>query len=125
MSDNLSFSTLGTDEIMFVLIKTTWTNPGEETKLHFQIIAAPRANVDLDDLRQTIQDDFQEHAEEDHPGASMTVEVFDADHVPEGTIPPDAEVTSSEEVVELAKAISTRSTRTTQNTEEHGQQANE
>lgn len=121
MSENLSFSTLGTEDVMFVLIKTTWTNPEQEPKLHFQMIATPRAYTDLDDLRQTIQDDFQEHAEEEHPGAVMTVEVFDADHVPEGTIPPDADVTSTEEVVELAKAISSRSTGPAQNTEEHDQ----
>src|SRR5438552_1848222 len=37
--------------------------------------------------------------------AVMEVSVWDAAHVPEGVIPEGAEVTSSEEVTELAKAI--------------------
>jgi len=37
---------LGNDQIRFVLVKTTWTNPGEETMLHFQITAALRT-IDL------------------------------------------------------------------------------
>ena len=102
--ESIPFTDLGNDEIQFVLVKTTWTNPGEEAKLHFQIIAAERAIL-LAELQQAIQDDFEEHAEEDHPGATMTVEVWDAAHVPEGVIPEGAEVTSSEEVAELAKAI--------------------
>ena len=102
--ESIPFTDLGNDEIQFVLVKTTWTNPGEEAKLHFQIIAAERA-IPLAELQQAIQDDFEEHAEEDHPGATMTVEVWDAALVPEGVIPKGAEVTSSEEVAELAKAI--------------------
>ena len=35
----------------------------------------------------------------------MTVEVWDAAYVPEGVIPEGAEVTSSNEVAELAMAI--------------------
>ncbi|MBV8695227.1 MAG: hypothetical protein JO183_07050 [Ktedonobacteraceae bacterium] len=95
---------LGNEEIQFVLVRTTWTNPGQEATLHFQIIAVERT-TGLAELQQAIQDDFEEHAEEDHPGATMTVEVWDAAHVPEGMIPEGAEVTSSEEVAELAKAI--------------------
>jgi len=101
---SIPFDSLGNEEIQFVLVKTTWTNPGQEAKLHFQIIAAERT-MDLALLQQAIADDFEEHAEEDHPGATMTVEVWDATHVPEGIIPEDAEVTSSEEVAELALAI--------------------
>ena len=54
---------------------------------------------------QAIAEDFEEHAEEDHPGATMLVEVWDAAHVPEGVIPEGTEVTSYDEVAELAKAI--------------------
>jgi hypothetical protein len=102
--ESIPFTHLGNEQIRFVLVKTAWTNPGQEAKLHFQIIAALRT-TDLTELQQAIQDDFEEHAEEDHPGATMTVEVWDAAHVPEGVIPQGAEVTSSEEVADLATAI--------------------
>jgi len=82
---SIPFTDLGNDQIRFVLVKTTWTNPGQEAKLHFQIIAAER-RTDLAELQQAIQDDFEEHAEEDHPGATMTVEIWDVAHVPEGVI---------------------------------------
>ncbi len=101
---SIPFTDLGNDQIRFVLVKTAWANPGQETTLHFQIIAAERT-TDLAELQQAIQDDFEEHAAEDHPGATMTVRIWDAAAVPEGTIPEGAEVTSSEEVAELAKAI--------------------
>jgi hypothetical protein len=101
---SIPFTDLGDDQIRFVLVKTTWTNPGQEADLYFQIIAAKRT-MDLAELRQAIQDDFEEHAEEDHPGAMMTVEVWDAAQVPKGVIPEGAEVTSSDEVAELAKTI--------------------
>jgi hypothetical protein len=106
MPENASipFTDLGNDQIRFVLVKTTWANPGQKATLHFQIIAAERT-TDLAELQQAIQDDFEEHAEEDHPGATMTVEIWDAAVVPEGAIPDGAEVTSSDEVAELAKAI--------------------
>ncbi len=103
-SESIPFTDLGDDQIRFVLVKTTWTNPGQEAKLHFQIIAAERT-TDLAELQQAIQEDFEAHATEDHPGATMTVEVWDAAHVPERVIPEGAEVTSSEEVADLAKAI--------------------
>ncbi len=102
--ESIPFTDLGNDEIRFVLVKTAWTNPGEEAKLHFQIITAERA-TDLPELQQAIQDDFEAHALQDHLGPLMTVELWDAAHVPEGVIPEGAEVTSSEEVAELAKAI--------------------
>jgi hypothetical protein len=101
---SIPFVDLGNEQIRFVLVKTAWTNPGQEAQLHFQIIAAERT-TDLDDLRQAIAGDFEEHAQEDHLGATMTVEVWDAALVPDGTIPEGAEVTSSEEVAQLAKAI--------------------
>ena len=101
---SIPFTDLGNEEIQFVLVKTTWANPGEVAKLHFQIIAAERT-TDLAELKQAIQDDFEEHTEEDHPGATMTVEVWNAARVPKDTIPDGAEVTSSDEVAELAKAI--------------------
>ncbi len=102
--ESIPFTDLGNEQIRFVLVKTAWTNPGQATQLHFQIIAAERT-TDLAELRQAIAEDFEEHAEEDHPGATMLVEVWDAAHVPEGVIPEGAEVTSSDEVAELAKAI--------------------
>lgn len=101
---SIPFTDMGNDQIRFVLVKTTWTNPDQEAMLHFQIIAA-ESTQDLAELRQAIQDDFEEHAEEDHPGATMTVEVWDAAQVPKDAIPDGAEVTSSDEVAELAKAI--------------------
>ena len=101
---SIPFTDLGNDQIKFVLVKTTWTNLDQDAKLHFQINAAERT-TDLAELQQAIQDDFEEHAEEDHPGATMTVEVWDAAQVPKGVIPEGAEVTSSDEVAELAKTI--------------------
>ena len=62
--ESIPFTDLGNDEIRFVLVKTAWTNPGEEAKLHFQIITAERA-TDLPELQQAIQDDFEAHAIED------------------------------------------------------------
>lgn len=102
--ESIPFDSLGNEQIRFVLVKTAWTNPGQEAKLHFQIIAVERT-TDLSELQQAIQDDFEVHASEDHPGAAMTVEVWDAAFVPEGVIPEGAEVTSSDEVADLAKAI--------------------
>ncbi|MBO0780399.1 MAG: hypothetical protein J2P37_16355 [Ktedonobacteraceae bacterium] len=46
---HIPFDSLGNEEIRFVLIKTTWTNPDQEAKLHFQIIAAERT-TDLAEL---------------------------------------------------------------------------
>ena len=65
--ESIPFTDLGNDQIMFVLVKSAWTNPGQEAKLDFQIIAAERT-TDLVELQQAIQDDFEAHAAEDHPG---------------------------------------------------------
>lgn len=106
MTDPVQFTQLGNEQVMFVLVKTTWAAAGKAPSLHFQIIATPR-ETDLDDLRQAIQDDFETHAQEDHHGSTMTVEVYDADHVPDGVMPDDAVVTSSPEASALAEAIGT------------------
>ena len=102
--ESIPFTDLGNEQIRFVLVKTAWTNPGQAAQLHFQIIAVERT-IGLAELRRAIQEDFEKQAEEDHPGATMLVAVWDAAHVPEEVIPEGAEVTSSDEVAELAKTI--------------------
>jgi hypothetical protein len=71
---SIPFDSLGNEEIQFVLVKSTWTNPGQEATLHLQIIAVERT-MDLAELQQAIADDFEEHARSDHPGATIIVEV--------------------------------------------------
>ena len=102
MEEQTRFSQLGNDTIRFVLVKTTW--PGTDRPPHFQLTAALRERS-LEEVQQVIQDDFDQHAAEEHPGTVMAVEVFDADAVPEGTMPPGTEATSTQEIVDLARAI--------------------
>ena len=98
-----SFHQLGNEQIRFILVKTTWPREPEKPA-HFQLIAALRERS-LEDIRQAIQDDFDEHSAEEHPDRPMLVEVFDAGQLPPGTMPPGAEATSTQEIVDLARAI--------------------
>lgn len=72
-----------------VLVKTSWNEPGGELRQDFQLVEIP-AGRDQEYVRKNFLADLQAHRVQ-----NGTVEIFDPDNVPPGTIPADAAVTLS------------------------------
>jgi hypothetical protein len=72
-----------------VLFKTLWTEPGGNPRQDFQLVEVP-AGRDQEYVRKDFLANLQAHRVQDG-----TVEIYDPDNVPPGTIPADAAVTLS------------------------------
>jgi hypothetical protein len=69
-----------------VMVKVIWTTPAGEQHLEQNLISVPQSTA-LDLLRQQIQDEREEQAKGERAGWSVTVEIFDADHMPSEILP--------------------------------------
>lgn len=78
----------GSQAIRSVVVKTIWTTPDGEQSPDYDLITVSRTTA-LDLLQQQIQGEREEHAVGDRSGWKVIVEVFDADHVPDGVLPND------------------------------------
>ena len=72
-----------------VLVKSSWTAPGGDLRQDFQLVEIP-AGRDQEYVRKDFLANLQAHRVQ-----NGTVEVFDPNNVPSGTIPADATVTLS------------------------------
>lgn len=70
-----------------VLVKTSWTEPGGDLHQDFQLVEVP-AGRDQEDVRKYFLANLQAQRVQ-----NGSVELFDPDNVPPGTIPPGATVT--------------------------------